>query len=108
MITLTEVAQSRIRDIIQDTPEAQGKALRLFVEGGGCAGFQYGFTFDDKRDDDTVLVLQGFDLAIDPGSAMYLQGVTIDYEESLQGAGFKIENPNAGGGQCGCGKSFAV
>jgi iron-sulfur cluster assembly accessory protein len=108
MVTLTEVAQNRIREIIKETPEAQGKALRLFVEGGGCAGFQYGFTFDDKGTEDTVLPLQGFDLAIDPGSAMYLSGVTIDYAESLEGAGFKIENPNATGGHCGCGKSFGV
>lgn len=107
MLTLTDVAQNRIRDIIQETPDAQGKALRLSVEGGGCAGFQYGFTFDAKRDDDTVVPQAGFDLVIDPASAEYLQGVQIDYEESLQGAGFKIENPNARGGQCGCGKSFA-
>jgi iron-sulfur cluster insertion protein len=108
MVTLTEVAQNRIREIIQETPDAQGKSLRLFVEGGGCAGFQYGFTFDDKQSDDTVLTQEGFELAIDPGSAMYLSGVTIDYVESLEGAGFKIENPNASGGHCGCGKSFAV
>jgi iron-sulfur cluster assembly accessory protein len=106
MVTLTDVAQNRIREIMQDTPDAQGKALRLFVEGGGCAGFQYGFTFDAKRDDDTVVPHPGFDLVIDPGSAPHLQGVRIDYEESLQGAGFKIENPNASGG-CGCGKSFS-
>jgi iron-sulfur cluster assembly accessory protein len=108
MVTLTEVAQNRIREIMQETPDAQGKALRLFVEGGGCAGFQYGFTFDDKHADDTVMQHQGFELAIDPGSAMYVTGVTIDYVESLEGAGFKIENPNASGGHCGCGKSFAV
>jgi iron-sulfur cluster insertion protein len=108
MVTLTDVAQGRIRDIIQETPEAEGKVLRLFVEGGGCAGFQYGFTFDERTPDDTVLALPGFELAIDPGSAMYLMGVNIDYVESLQGAGFKIDNPNAGGGHCGCGKSFSA
>lgn len=108
MVTLTDVAQGRIRDIIQETPESEGKVLRLFVEGGGCAGFQYGFTFDDKTADDTVVSLPGFELAIDPGSAMYLMGVNIDYVESLQGAGFKIDNPNAGGGHCGCGKSFSA
>jgi len=108
MVTLTDVAQDRIRGIISETPEAQGKVLRLFVEGGGCAGFQYGFTFDDKTAEDTVVTQPGFELAIDPGSAMYLMGVTIDYVESLQGAGFKIENPSAGGGHCGCGKSFSA
>lgn len=108
MVTLTDVAQERIRDIIKETPEAEGKVLRLFVEGGGCAGFQYGFTFDDKTAEDTVVGQPGFELAIDPGSAMYLMGVTIDYVESLQGAGFKIDNPSAGGGHCGCGKSFSA
>jgi iron-sulfur cluster insertion protein len=108
MVTLTEVAQNRIRDIVRENPDAQGKALRLFVEGGGCAGFQYGFTFDDTTAEDTVLPHNGFELAIDPGSAMYLSGVTIDYTESLEGAGFKIENPNASGGHCGCGKSFGA
>jgi len=108
MVTLTEVAQNRIREIISETPDAQGKVLRLFVEGGGCAGFQYGFSFDDRKEDDTVISQPGFELAIDAASAMYLMGVSIDYVESLQGAGFKIENPNATGGSCGCGKSFAT
>jgi iron-sulfur cluster insertion protein len=108
MVTLTDLAAERIRDIIKETPEAQGKVLRLFVEGGGCAGFQYGFTFDDKHEDDAVTQHPGFELAIDPMSASYLMGVKIDYVESLQGAGFKIENPNATGGSCGCGKSFST
>jgi iron-sulfur cluster assembly accessory protein len=106
MITLTDPAQERIRTIIRDTPDAQGKVLRLFVEGGGCSGFQYGFAFDDKQADDTILNHEGFDVAIDPQSAKHLTGVKIDWVESLQGAGFKIENPNATGG-CGCGKSFS-
>ena len=107
MITLTDSAVRRIKGIIQETPEAEGKVLRLVVEGGGCAGFQYGFTFDDKRADDAVTPHDGFELAIDPMSAAYLQGVTIDYAESLEGACFKIDNPNASGG-CGCGKSFSA
>ncbi len=106
MITLTEPAQDRIRTIIRDTPDARGKVLRLFVEGGGCSGFQYGFTFDDKQADDTIVPHEGFEVAIDPRSAQYLAGVKIDWVETLQGAGFKIENPNATGG-CGCGKSFS-
>ena len=108
MVTLTDTAAERIRDIIQTTPDAQGKVLRLFVEGGGCAGFQYGFSFDEKHDDDAVTQLEGFEMAIDPMSASYLLGATVDYVENLQGAGFKIENPNAGGGSCGCGKSFST
>jgi iron-sulfur cluster assembly accessory protein len=107
MVTLTDAAVSRIKGLIQETPDAQGKVLRVFVEGGGCAGFQYGFAFDDKKDGDSVLAHDGFELAIDPTSANYLQGTRIDYVESLEGAGFKIENPNASGG-CGCGKSFTA
>jgi len=106
MITLTDPAQNRIRTIIRDTPDAQGKVLRLFVEGGGCSGFQYGFSFDDKQAEDTIVAHEGFEVAIDPQSAKHLEGVKIDWVENLQGAGFKIENPNATGG-CGCGKSFS-
>jgi iron-sulfur cluster assembly accessory protein len=108
MVTLTEVAAGRIRDIIQDTPDAAGKVLRLFVEGGGCAGFSYAFSFDDKKEDDTVIPQNGFEVVIDPASAMYLTGASVDFVEGMDGAGFKIDNPNAGGGHCGCGKSFAV
>jgi iron-sulfur cluster assembly accessory protein len=107
MITLTDAAVSRIKGIIQETPDASGKVLRLFVEGGGCAGFQYGFAFDDKKEGDSVTAHDGFELAIDPASLNYLNGTSIDYVESLEGAGFKIENPNASGG-CGCGKSFTA
>jgi len=108
MVTLTEVAAGRIRDIIQDTPDAQGKSLRLFVEGGGCAGFSYAFSFDDKKEDDTVIPQPGFEVLIDPASAMYLAGASVDFVEGMEGAGFKIDNPNAGGGHCGCGKSFST
>jgi iron-sulfur cluster insertion protein len=88
-------------------PEAAGKALRLYVEGGGCAGFQYGFKFDQRQDDDAVSPQEGFDVVVDPMSSMYLMGVEVDYSEDLNGAGFQFRNPNASGG-CGCGKSFAV
>jgi iron-sulfur cluster assembly accessory protein len=104
MITLTDPAQNRIRTLLRDTPDAQGKVLRLFVEGGGCSGFQYGFTFADKQADDTIVKHEGFEVAIDPRSAEHLAGVKIDWVETLTGAGFKVENPNATGG-CGCGKS---
>jgi iron-sulfur cluster assembly accessory protein len=107
MITLTDAAVSRIKGLIQEMPDAQGKVLRLYVEGGGCAGFQYGFAFDDKKDSDSLMAQDGIEVAIDPMSANYLQGTRIDYVESLEGAGFKIENPNATGG-CGCGKSFTA
>ena len=107
MVTLTETAKARIKEILDNDPQSAGKALRLYVQGGGCAGFQYAFSFDNKQGDDTVVAQDGFDIVIDPMSSMYLTGVNIDYAEGLDGAGFKFMNPNSSG-SCGCGKSFAV
>lgn len=108
MITITETAAQKIKDIIVEEQQ-EGKALRLYVEGGGCSGFQYGFAFDEKRDDDEVFPQEsfGFSLLVDPMSLNYLAGARIDFVEGLQGAGFKIENPNASG-SCGCGSSFSA
>ena len=107
MITITENAVERIKELLQHDPSAQGKALRLYVEGGGCAGFQYAFSLDNKHDDDTIMPQDGFDIVIDPMSSVYLMGMRVDYREDLSGAGFRFENPNATG-TCGCGKSFTV
>ncbi len=107
MVTVTERAVERIQEILSQDPGAQGKALRLFVKGGGCAGFEYAFSFDTKQDDDTVVSQNGFDILIDPMSSVYLLGLQVDYTEDLNGAGFRFQNPNATG-SCGCGKSFAV
>ena len=107
MITLTPNAVSRIRNILQNDPGAQGKALRLYVQGGGCAGFQYAFAFDNKKDDDAVVAQDGVEVVVDPMSAVYLTGMQVDYTESLTGAGFRFMNPNATG-SCGCGKSFSA
>ncbi len=107
MITLTEPAVSRIKSILANDPGANGKTMRLYVEGGGCAGFQYAFSFDDKHDDDTVVAQGDVEVVIDPMSAVYLAGLQVDYTESLTGAGFRFSNPNASG-SCGCGKSFNV
>ncbi len=107
MITLTEPAVRRIKSILATDPGANGKTMRLYVEGGGCAGFQYAFAFDDKRDDDTVVAQDNVEVVIDPMSAVYLAGLQVDYTESLTGAGFRFSNPNASG-SCGCGKSFTV
>lgn len=108
MITITPTAAQKIHDIMVEE-EQEGKDLRLYVEGGGCSGFQYGFAFDDRRDDDEVLPQEGFgfNLLVDPMSMNYLSGASIDYVEGLHGAGFKIENPNATG-RCGCGSSFSA
>ena len=107
MVTITETAAQRIQTLLTGNPDAKGKALRLYVEGGGCSGFQYAFKFDDKRDDDNVVKQEGFEIVIDPMSQIYLAGVQVDYTEDLNGAGFKFSNPNATG-SCGCGKSFTV
>jgi iron-sulfur cluster assembly accessory protein len=106
-VTLTPVAQAKVRQFISEEEKPDGKALRVFVEGGGCAGFQYGLTIDEKRDNDQVFAQEGFNVIVDPQSILYLKGIQIDYVENLQGQGFKISNPNAKGG-CGCGSSFSV
>jgi len=85
----------------------EGHGIRVGVQGGGCAGFQYSMDFEkEPRADDLVVEQEGVRLYIDPMSSMYLQGVTIDYVVGLQGAGFKFENPNARS-TCGCGSSFS-
>ena len=82
--------------------------LRVFVSGGGCSGFQYGFTFDEKKEEgDSSVENQGVTLVVDPMSVQYLMGAEIDYKEDLQGAQFVIRNPNATT-TCGCGSSFTV
>jgi iron-sulfur cluster assembly accessory protein len=105
-MSVTTKAAEKVRGFMADE-ENKGKALRVYVEGGGCAGFQYGLAFDDKRDTDEVIGQEGFELVIDPMSQMYLDGATIDYIEGLYGAGFKIVNPNSSG-SCGCGHSFSA
>jgi iron-sulfur cluster insertion protein len=107
VIDFSPGAVERVKTLLAADPNAAGKALRLYVEGGGCAGFQYGFKFDEANGDDTVSAQDGFEVVIDPMSSMYLMGVRVEYTENLSGAGFEFKNPNASGG-CGCGKSFAV
>jgi iron-sulfur cluster assembly accessory protein len=109
-LTLTEKAVEKVKYFASQMPESAGKPLRIFVQGGGCSGFQYGFTFDDKRDNDTEFSAGSageVQVIVDPQSAMYLKGASVDYLEDFRGAGFSVNNPNATGG-CGCGKSFNV
>jgi iron-sulfur cluster assembly protein len=105
MLSVTATAAEKIREAMA----SEGKpnlALRIYVEGGGCSGLQYGLVFEEAgRDGDQVVPQQGFNILVDNLSAPYLTGVEIDYVSSLQGAGFKINNPNATG-SCGCGHSF--
>ncbi len=102
---LTENAARKVQKLLEK--ENNGKTnLRVFVSGGGCSGFQYGFTFDEKiNDEDTTIENHGVKLLVDPMSMDLLKGSEIDYQESLQGSSFVIRNPNAGS-TCGCGQSF--
>ena len=103
VIVLTESAASQVKTLL--SAEKEGKGLRLYVEGGGCSGMQYGMTFDEQRPDDLAADFNGVSVVIDPFSANYLRGAVVDYVDSLTGGGFKISNPNARQ-SCGCGKSF--
>ena len=105
VVRLTENAASHVKEMLTQEPENTGKALRVYVEDGGCSGLQYGLTFDQKRDNDLVADWFGISVYVDPFSANYLQGTLIDFSDSLTGGGFKISNPKARQ-SCGCGKSF--
>ena len=108
VLSVTDAAVSKVHDFAAKMPEAKGKALRVFIQGGGCSGFQYGFTFDEiVNDDDTKMEKNGVMLLIDAMSLQYLAGAEIDYKEDLEGAQFVIKNPNATT-TCGCGSSFSV
>ena len=105
MLTLTENAVSKIRDLLAEENNPSLK-LRTFVQGGGCSGMQYGFTFDEaQNDDDFVIDSEGVVVLIDAASMQYLNGARIDYKEDDMGSNFAIENPNAET-SCGCGSSF--
>ena len=104
-ISLTAKAVEMVKDAIQ-REGLDGFGIRIGVIGGGCSGFQYSMDFEkEPREDATTLHQDGIKLYVDPMSAMYLQGVTVDYVVGLQGAGFKFNNPNAKS-TCGCGSSF--
>lgn len=107
MIEITESAKNKIVDLLIDENNPK-LALRTFVQGGGCAGFSYGFTFDEEQnEDDFEIPLENFKVLVDSMSMQYLQGAVIDYKEELMGSQFVIKNPNAQT-TCGCGSSFAV
>ena len=107
MITITESAKTKIKDILYDEGNPN-LALRTFVQGGGCSGFNYGFTLDEiKNEDDFEIPLDEFKVLVDSMSMTYLSGAEIDYKEELMGSSFTIKNPNATH-TCGCGSSFGV
>ncbi|MGB3288189.1 MAG: iron-sulfur cluster insertion protein ErpA [Burkholderiaceae bacterium] len=105
-LIFTDAAASKVKDLLAEEGNPELK-LRVFVQGGGCSGFQYGFTFDETvNDDDTTIDKEGVQLLVDPMSFQYLVGAEIDYKDDLEGAQFVIRNPNANS-TCGCGSSFA-
>ena len=106
-LVFTDSAAVKVGELIREEGNPNLK-LRVFVSGGGCSGFQYGFTFDENEEDgDTCVVTQGVKLLVDPMSFQYLAGAEIDYKEDLEGAQFVIRNPNATT-TCGCGSSFTA
>ncbi len=105
-IIFTDSAALKVGSLLKDE-ENSDLNLRVYVTGGGCAGFQYGFSFDENKDDsDTVVIRHGVSLVVDPMSVQYLMGAEIDFQEDLQGARFVIKNPNANT-TCSCGSSFS-
>ena len=106
-VGFSDAAAEKLKSLIEKEKN-QNLKLRVFVNGGGCSGFQYGFEFDENvRDDDIKVEKAGVMMVVDPMSAQYLAGATVDYEESLEGSRFVIDNPNATS-TCGCGASFSI
>ena len=104
-LIFTDAAAAKVRELLVEENNP-GLKLRVFVQGGGCSGFQYGFTFDEDVAEDTTIERDGVQLLVDPMSFQYLVGAEIDYKDDLEGSQFVIRNPNANT-TCGCGSSFA-
>ena len=108
MILITDKGAEKVREFLaSQNADVQTAGLRVGVRGGGCSGFQYNLAFDEQRDGDEVFEVQGLKLLCDSQSLPYVSGSTIDYVDSLQGAGFQVNNPNVVAA-CGCGSSFRV
>ena len=108
LVSLTPVAAEKIRELMAEDPSGESSVLRVAIQGGGCSGFQYGLGFDaGPVEDDQTLEQHGVTIVVDPYSAPYLKGATIDFLNGLEESGFKIDNPNAQA-SCGCGHSFTV
>ena len=106
MVTITAIAEEKIRDLIKEEDDAIG--LRIYVKGGGCSGYQYGMSFENKMGDDDTMIEKGdVKVIVDSQSAPMLNGAEVDYVDSLSGSGFAIKNPQAKS-TCGCGSSFSV
>ncbi len=108
LLTITPLAAAKVKELMAEEPDAATLVLRVAIQGGGCSGFQYGLGFDTgPAEGDHQLELEGVRIVVDPFSAPYLRGATIDFLNGLQESGFKIDNPNAVS-SCGCGHSFQV
>lgn len=105
MVTLTDHAAEKLREMIEDRDRPDENALRLFVKPGGCTGFSYGMALDAAKEKDHLFALKGVSIVVDPESLELIEGSEIDYVDDLTGQGFKILNPNATS-MCGCGSSF--
>ncbi len=106
LLGISASAAHRVQELITEDGRTDLK-MRVFIRGGGCSGFQYGFSFDQMQDDDLEIIQSGVALLVDPLSLQYLQGAKVDYIDDLQGARFVVENPNASA-TCGCGSSFSI
>jgi iron-sulfur cluster assembly accessory protein len=108
VLSLTAKAASKVKELMAEEPAGDAEVLRVAIQGGGCSGFQYGLGFDrGSQEGDLEVEQHGVTVVVDPFSAPYLQGATIDFLDGLQESGFKIENPNATS-TCGCGQSFGA
>jgi iron-sulfur cluster assembly protein len=108
VVSLTETAAAKVRELQAEEPEGQASVLRIAIQGGGCSGFEYALGFDTgAQEGDDALEYHGVTVVVDPLSRPYIAGSTIDFVDSLQESGFKIENPNVSSA-CGCGHSFQV
>ena len=107
LVTITDKARAEIHAIFEREETGGDVGLRLGVIGGGCSGLSYQMEFSERRPDDSVLEFDGFSVLLDPKSTIYLKGITLDFQDGLQGRGFVFSNPNATN-TCGCGESFSV
>jgi iron-sulfur cluster assembly protein len=107
MVKLTDIAATKVRGFIESQEADNGVGLRVGVRGGGCSGFQYALALDEQHEDDQVFEYEGIRVIVDSASLRYVDGSTVDYTESLMGAGFEVNNPNVVA-SCGCGSSFRI
>ena len=108
LVSLTATAAAKVRELMAEEPAGEAAVLRVAIQGGGCSGFQYGLGFDRGAEEgDLSWEAHGVTVVVDPFSAPYLRGATVDFVDGLQESGFKIDNPNASA-SCGCGHSFTV